>query len=313
MKHALKKLITVFCLGISLSTTTPPKLVANTKDNIELVTALLRGYAAYSEYELRNDTSQSAHVKRALIGAVRLINDACAYKIIQYSNGRIQHIISPVLSAYDSIQTVKNLYACLKANQPNTEQTNPAAIKDDHEHETLRRFVLPAIEMLGALARTEMLFSRSPLSYLGYNALADISIEISRYMQCFCAAPKNSARRKIWGTLMVLSIFGLIGEITRLGTVAEAKQEQFNRAQNAFLAMVKENRVSAAIIRDPQDPQDNQCSVCYDHGKSHALNCGHGFCYGCLEKWIVGQAKQGCPLCRAEIQSIYKVPEPAAY
>ncbi|MFA6263815.1 MAG: RING-HC finger protein [Candidatus Babeliales bacterium] len=297
---SIQKVTAIVFISLGLSTTTPPQLAATTKDNIELVTALLRGYAAYSEYELRNDTSRSAHVKRALIHAVRLINDICACKRLY--NAII--VSDPVFVCYDSFQIAKNLHACLKNAQPHAAQTSPEPIIDGHEYEKFRRFVLPAIEMLGALARTRLILSGGEVVFLA---------DIARYLQRIYAAPKNSARLKIWAAFMMLH---RLVSILKLVTLSDPdmladwlddwlEAPEAPQAQNVFQAMLADNRAPAVAINDSSD----QCSVCYDHGKSHALNCGHAFCHGCLRSWLVGQAKDSCPLCRAHVQSIYRIPQ----
>ncbi|MFA6263818.1 MAG: hypothetical protein WCW33_05470 [Candidatus Babeliales bacterium] len=220
MKNALKKLITVFCLSLGLSTTTPPQLAATTKDNIELVTALLRGYAAYSEYELRNDTSRSAHVKRALIHAVRVTNDLCALKIdrcISIAN------TAPLL-LFDTCSIIKSLYSVFTTDQkivpPDQDMSQPKTQKDK-DLKVVCGFLLPAAETLGALIRTNLISENVDVHDFG-----DIFLSYARYEQLVFAAPKGSKLEKLWGTLFILAGIGLIVKLVSVfytGVVAQEK------------------------------------------------------------------------------------------
>ncbi|MFA6263820.1 MAG: hypothetical protein WC630_05290 [Candidatus Babeliales bacterium] len=204
MKNYMKKIIAVIGLSLGLSTTTPPTLVANTKDNIELVTALLRGYAAYSEYELRNDASRSAHAKRALIGAVRVTNDLCALKIdrcISIAN------TAPLL-LFDTCSIIKSLYSVFTTDQkiapPDQDTSQPKTQAD-------KVLKLPAIgvliEVLGAIIRTSLVSEDVDIHDLG-----DIILSYARYGQLFLAAPNGSKLEKLWFTLLILAAMGLIGK-----------------------------------------------------------------------------------------------------
>ncbi|MFA6263816.1 MAG: RING-HC finger protein [Candidatus Babeliales bacterium] len=264
MKHALKKLITVFCLSISLSTTTPPQLAARTKDNIELVTALLRGYAAYSEYELRNDTSRSAHVKRVLIHAVRLINDVCACS-------------AGIISLYDVIKIAKyvriSMSTIKQTDQKRAGTTNETTISNN-ERETLRRFALPAIEMLGALCRTNDIARHLPWRS---GPCASLAVDMSRCVQIYFGAPENSAARKVVACLLALYIIRFVSTMGKL----------------------------ASIKLFPGD----RCAIClesYDH--PCVLGCGHFLCANCYGRLLGSHlVKRGfgnrptCPNCRVGI------------
>jgi hypothetical protein len=49
----------------------------------------------------------------------------------------------------------------------------------------------------------------------------------------------------------------------------------------------------------------NKCSICLDNIESEiTLNCFHNFCNYCLNKWIIDERKNNCPICRDEIKSI---------
>jgi hypothetical protein len=293
MKKFVQKIALIFYLSLGLSTTTPPKLnAASTKDNIELVTALLRGYAAYSEYELRNDNSPSAHVKRALISAVRLINDLCARNVVH----NVGIVNDPVFFVYDSVQIVNNLCAALTADQQDSLQKDVSST-DDNERETLRRFVLPAIETLGALVRTRLIASSIPVVHVGL--LMELT-GASRCVQRFYAAPKNSTRRKIWGTLLVLLIIGVLVKIAMLS--------------NPGNALVGGQQVRAVDVQQPQAQQNNgpalirvylkektECPSCKedDCAEMCVAKCGHIYCLNCLRAWI--NQHHSCPTCRAEI------------
>lgn len=44
------------------------------------------------------------------------------------------------------------------------------------------------------------------------------------------------------------------------------------------------------------------CSICHEWlAAAHAVSCGHMFCGGCLNQWIVQANKQTCPECRKPI------------
>jgi hypothetical protein len=309
MNFSLRKVVVSVGLIFGLVAQSTPPLVAGTKDVIELTTALLRGPAAYYEYELRNDTSQSAHLKKAAIHAIRLLNDCCAFKltpIVQNGSVSISVNITPLLSTYDTIKIVKHLYDAIKDKQENFTDKDTSII-DSNTITTLRRFVLPTIEMLSALARTDMLHLNNPENP---NFLAARSLAVSRYTELFCASPQNSKQRKIWGALLILNILTLISEIARLGKNALAKHEREQQVHNAFAAMVQRNEQPHRIFMG----QDNECPICWNnYNDPHALGCGHVCCLHCLADLAVKGQNFICPLCRAAINSIYKIPlEPGA-
>ncbi|MFA5306366.1 MAG: hypothetical protein WC365_02860 [Candidatus Babeliales bacterium] len=191
MKRYTKHIIKFLTMSIGLSIATQPMVNAHAHDNLEITTALLRGPAAYLEYELRNDTSRSAHAKKALIAAVRLIND------LNNPTSLLKHH-SLCWFVYDAKEIFVHLKALLTTQKQPTPPTTNAAEKptlvDSRANHILRCFILPMIEMLGALGRTE--FARSRLPHRG-GCFAGIATSMSRLGQLYLAAPHNSKERKI--------------------------------------------------------------------------------------------------------------------
>jgi hypothetical protein len=235
MKQHLQKIIALLGISISLAFPIQSLRATNIKDAIEIVTALLRGPAAHFECELQNDTSHRACIKRAIIHAIRLINDCCAAKGIQqlgYNQfgGQVISVDIPgPLSVYDTIQIVKNVRTILKnKQQEDTQQNHHTAqtIPTTKNLEVLQRFILPAVEMLAALARIGKITTKIPLETMETRSLAGQIIYLSRYTQLFYASPKRSTQRKLLSFMLTLTILNILGSIAQIGTRIHAERQQ---------------------------------------------------------------------------------------
>ncbi|MFA5306367.1 MAG: hypothetical protein WC365_02870 [Candidatus Babeliales bacterium] len=212
LQNTHKFLITVVvCLGIMSA---PPIHAASTIKSIQYTAALLRGPAAYLAYKFRNDTSLRAHAIKIAIHSVRLLDDLLAptttsqkalnreaFMEVIKGLSTWQHPVG--WNIYDSTTIIKELKACLTGKN-----STPVIATDDHEHELLRSMILPAVEMICALARTMPNVGKS-------NNLATIGISMVRLCELYYAAPRNSAHRKVIGGLLVACIVEFLVKSTR--------------------------------------------------------------------------------------------------
>jgi hypothetical protein len=257
MKIALKKFTAALGLSFCLSTTTPPHLAANTWDNVELVTALLRGYAAHLEVELCNDTSRSANIKRVVIAAIRLANDL---------SSNSPHWGWRILDGLSLATNLSLAVGISQRPQPKQAVDEKEKMLRSNEHETLRRFVLPAIEMLWALARTKAINQKLPFDS---KSLAAIGITMTRLGQFFFEFPVDSSQRIFYGLLLVVYAVSFLREVFTLAKTGKLHWE------------------------------DN-CPICYDGYRNPvALKCGHIFCRNCILRAALERLGEGlqatCP------------------
>lgn len=290
MKKIIQKVISSLVLSLGLSVVTQPTLSAHSRDTIELATAFLRGPAAYLEYELRNDTSRSAHLKRVMIHAIRLLNDLCAHKgIMQVDDQVITLDIPTIPSCYDAIQIISNVYNARKNNQQESH------ILPNKELQILRQFILPAIEMLGALVRSGNVISRIPIENAHAKYLANRTIDISRYAQLFCASDKNSKARRAWGVLLVWTILQFSSFSAYLIHNAHERNQRIDGIRNNALLHIQHNQPERLYVTG------SECSICTNaYDNPQALNCGHIFCRKCLLQWF-GYHAPTCPNCRKRV------------
>jgi hypothetical protein len=252
MKKIIQKILVVLGLSLGLSTTTPPQLAAGTQDNIDLVTALLRLPCGILEYDLRNDDSRSAYLAKAAIHTVQMLNDFTSSADTPEGLWII----------YDAIKIVKNLYAFVTTKSKDHLTNKKATIE---KNETLIRFILPAIEMLGAVARTKNVVAHLPL---GGRVLASFGISLSRLTRLYLLETKNLAVQKTIMRLLVAHVIWFVYFIKTTYTLHT----------------------------------DGTCTICIEDFKNpQALSCGHVFCFDCLKKLKESYAnsKQLCPNCRA--------------
>ncbi len=265
MKPVIPKSVAFLALTLGFMLAPQPTINANT----EIVTALLRGPAAYLEYELRNDTSRSAHAKKALIASIRFINDL-------YNPQTSLHKFGWFI--YDARQILLHLKALRSAQNQSGQLTQNSAeqnLSDDKDYQILRRFVLPAIEMLGALGRTEF-GQDNMLDYVTFSSIqinvtsiTNITITMSRLGQLYFAAPKNSTDRKIIIAILTCCLIEILSTI----------EQRPPMPQNLF---------------------NDICPICgeAEFTKPSALTCGHIFCKNCIRTWLT--QKQTCPSCRQQ-------------
>ncbi|MFA5306368.1 MAG: hypothetical protein WC365_02875 [Candidatus Babeliales bacterium] len=258
--------------AVSISTVN----AVSTNNAIEITTALLRGPAAYLEYELRNDTSRSAHAKKALIAAIRLVND------LHSQNAQPQHHAFGWF-VYDakeifvhlkaSLTTQKNLTVPTALAQNATEQK----LSDNKDYQFLRRIVLPTLEMLSALARTKFIKIRLP--YSGGN-FAAITTTLSRLLQIYFAAPKNSSQRKIIIGLLAWCVVDIIKQAQHLHTISQRE----------------------LLHQDANHPE--KCPFCNQEKPNDlgALQCRHISCRKCVE-----ENDYKCPGCDKEFEVFFRI------
>lgn len=63
------------------------------------------------------------------------------------------------------------------------------------------------------------------------------------------------------------------------------------------------SKMKAMAVRIPQDHMS--CSICYEvMVDPKVTQCGHSFCGGCIEKWLVSPANtnQACPECKKHVE-----------
>ena len=253
---SLKKIALICYLSLGLSTATPPQLAAGTQDNIELVTALLRLPCGILEYDLRNDDSRSAYLAKAAIHTVRMLNDFTSSTDTPEGLWVI----------YDAIKIAKNLYAFVTTKSQNHAPSKKATIE---KNEILIRCILPAIEMLGAVARTKNIVAHLPL---GGRVLASFGISLSRLTRLYLLETKNLATQKIIMRLLVAHAIW-------------------------FIYLIKTTHTLHT---------DGTCTICIGNVTNpQALPCGHVFCFDCLKELMKNSvnSKPLCPNCRAPFNS----------
>ena len=53
---------------------------------------------------------------------------------------------------------------------------------------------------------------------------------------------------------------------------------------------------------DPEPLPDHTCAICMNVFRDPRQNiCGHVFCVRCLERWLITEKRDSCPLCRASM------------
>jgi hypothetical protein len=197
---------------------------ASTTKNIHYAAAFLRGPAAYLEYKFRNDTSLCAHAIKIAVHSVRLLDDSLSPATTsqnKINTDALMEIIKGMSTwqhpvgwcIYDSITIIKELKACITGTN-----SVPSTAPNDQEHEFLRSVVLPAAEMICALARTMPNADK-------INTLANIGISIVRLCELYYAAPRNSAHRKVIGGLLAACIVEFLAKIDRPYKNQEREQQ----------------------------------------------------------------------------------------
>ncbi len=317
MVNKIARSFFIFLASISaISISTANAVSAN--DTIGITTALLRGPAAYLEYELRNDTSRSAHAQKALIAAIRLVND------LHSPTTQLQHHAFGWF-LYDAKEIFVHLKALLTAQkqpaQLTANTTEKQTLSDDKDHQLLRRIVLPMIEMLGALGRTELV--RNTLPHRG-GCFTGIATTMSRLGQLYLAAPQNSTDRKIIIALFTWCFVDILTEIKRLHD-----EIKYDRMRAAIL-LRREEWLQIAREEDrrrqqPAEPQQEirfvdrnekvagnpkklfftgespkECPLCAEEKSINDLctlpGCGHVHCKNCIMNWL--KKSKTCPECK---------------
>jgi hypothetical protein len=272
----MKKVLIVFWFCINASITISPQLTATIPSSLKITTALLRGPAAYLEFELRNDSSLRASLLRLCIGAIRISNDCSAL----HSDPTVSLLLDSIVT---TMYTKNDLKTLIKKNIHHVDPQAQAAIVNDEEYIKLRRWILPAFEMLCALARLK----ETP----GISSAANTGLDLTRLAQIYCAhAPQDPQQRKSFMAAFI--IVGVLCICTEIALYME-------KPQKLYL------------------DNNNQCPICYDaYNQPRALNCGHVFCLNCIQRWWQQQrhGHDNCPQCkrRFDFHNLRVVNLPAA-
>jgi hypothetical protein len=298
MKKLLKKYIFVFGICAIIQ----PQLFSTSSDTVEIITACLRGPAAYYEFKLRNDYSRSAYFKRAAIHAIRLINDCC-------TSGK-----NPSFSiVYDIASTGGSLIAGRVAFK----QPDKASCLGD-EYERLGKFGLPIIEMLCALARTQKISPMPERFYTNSNKLiANIGLDITRITQfVLIDSPSNSKMRKtiIIGFILMcaIAIYLEIRDFKDRPHYVQDNSPEAQRQRREFFEQCRREdarqQEQAPTIQEILDQIEEEvpglngkpttqshldgCADCHSFANLLSGKCGHRLCSGCTLK------NTRCPICK---------------
>ncbi|MFA6263817.1 MAG: RING finger protein [Candidatus Babeliales bacterium] len=350
---SFKKIALIFYLSLGLFTTAHPIIAAPAIDNmdkIEFVTAIALLPCGILEYDLRNDPSCSAHIKKAVIHAIRLLNvlltdNTMLHKTVNWPACKEavtgttvwHHLLG--WGIYDAVKVINELRACKKQvgqGHPSALAANAELlISDVGEYENLRRFILPTVEMICALARTKYFSRQMPV---GSNKIASMGVSMARLGELYFEAANNSTQRKIIGGLLVACVVELLVKTNRL--VDEAAHRERERLQRVAAQQAVDVRVAALVegqrqlldqqqqvehvrqeqhrqnlatalleLQDParqgdlppaniQRDEDNTCKICHEqYQQPYALrSCGHAFCLNCIVRWLEA-SKDMCPQC----------------
>ena len=183
MISKLKKYALALIVGAGL-TPSQPLAAATVRNNIELVTAFLRGPAAYYEFKLRNDHSRSAYLKKTVIHAIRFINDL----------GTLSKRRSILSTLFDFANITTTLTCASESSENCNVNRQIPCLGDDYTK--LGLYVLPMLETLCALARTQQI---SPWFDTYYRQdpkalIANIGLDLTRITQCFLISLNNRNR-----------------------------------------------------------------------------------------------------------------------
>merc|ERR1712113_890058 len=63
----------------------------------------------------------------------------------------------------------------------------------------------------------------------------------------------------------------------------------------------KETELSKTHDQKPGCIEGDDCPICYAYGKSHAMLCGHIFCWDCVQKL------KECPFCKRKKEAVFRV------
>ncbi|MFA5306472.1 MAG: hypothetical protein WC365_03415 [Candidatus Babeliales bacterium] len=173
MKKLLKKYIFVFGICAIIQ----PQLFSTLSGTVEIITACLRAPAAYYEFKLRNDNSSSAYFKRAFIQTIRLFNDV-------YTSGKDPSfsIVYDIASAAGSLIAGGAALKIEKSTSTDKQLDKTSCLGNDYEK--LGLFILPLLEMLCALARTQKISPTHANGFPNGNKLiANIGLDLTRITQ----------------------------------------------------------------------------------------------------------------------------------
>jgi hypothetical protein len=244
MKNFTQKSITVLGLSIVLSIATPPAQAVPAQDNIELVTAILRLPCGILEYDLRDDTSRNAHLTRAALNAIRLLNNLFT-RTPQSPWTNCKELVTGIETwhhplgwfIYDATNIIKELHAYIKYDEGEKPLSTTTSVKNN-DYEILQKFILPTIETMCALARTEKLGRSMPR---GGRHIASIVLSLTRLGELYYAAPQDSVQRKIIVSLVVACVLEMFVKSMRF----------YNRAK-----VVRRHKEERARIHQEQQQQD---------------------------------------------------------
>jgi hypothetical protein len=247
MTNYTQKIIAVIGLSLGLPATIPSQLAAGTQENIELVTALLRGPAASWEFELRNDTSCSAYAKRAAIDLIRIINNLFSTQdtfLAQSLN--VSHFVYSMSNALP-LRTGK------EAQKPGEEKKEVLEkTPDTHAYKIMGRFVLPALEMFCALARAQKLSAPSRGKILGANIGLDFARIAQFYLINMPQDPK--AQRLLAATLVLVGIIVLCAEASAYDSRCTTDKQR----KIFFDGVALGRKISELVSQNPQLAQDTE-------------------------------------------------------
>jgi hypothetical protein len=332
IKH-IKKYAIIFCLSSTVTLTTQSYINATTQENIELITAILRGPAAYYEAKIAHDTSRSACIKRTIINAIRLTND-------------ISTNAAPGFYAILDLSALcYNLSRGLMTNKKTA-----AASTTDNDHNAIRQFILPTLEMLGALARAEKITPSLHHIHCGRQALARTSLDLIRIAQCYYANKQKDPlqQKALTNAVIIACAMAVLTELCTYETEntqrrwykerqeeeqarLEEEQRQREEEQREYARRQQEKAVEERkeaelyhqyepeIEREEKEADDRrrakvkelaplnplassesrffaQCETCGQKNNLTHLPCGHLFCWGCLLRRVSGN-NDFCPTC----------------
>jgi len=90
--------------------------------------------------------------------------------------------------------------------------------------------------------------------------------------------------------------------------VLQERQLQERQRQATEARRVRLTRKVKALKKSEIDTcVDSECSICLETPKivdSSITNCGHKFCGGCLDHWVIETKKKTCPACRTRLTCI---------
>ncbi|MFA5306370.1 MAG: hypothetical protein WC365_02885 [Candidatus Babeliales bacterium] len=248
MINKLKKYVTALIVSTCLITPSQPLEASTPVNNIELVTALLRGPAACLEFKLRNDYSRSAYFKRAVIHAIRLINNCCTSS---------KHDPSYSI-AFDSISVAISLIETGITPENNQVQAK-TCLGDDYAK--LGMYVLPILEMLCALVRTRQISPKTynyPNQGYGYPnpkaLIANIGLDFTRITQYFLI--NTGGKKNIIIPLIIAYIIALyleVGDFQKLKKLAIEDEDMLRQNEKTIRQDMDDYFKKLWAARKPED------------------------------------------------------------